>query len=161
MYKHYNHEGGIAVPCLISWPEKIKPEQLVAINATPTHLIDILPTLLSAAGADSSEQKTSLPGQDLLPLLTGEALVERTLFFEHEGNRAIRDGKWKLVSLRNQPWELYNMEKDRIELADLTERRPNIAKRLAKAWNAWAQENHVTPLPEDYEVEYLPVIKKR
>lgn len=160
LYKHYNHEGGIAVPCLISWPGKTKPEQLGAINASPTHLIDILPTLISAVGADSSEQKTSLPGQDLLPILSGETLVERPLFFEHEGNRAIRDGKWKLVSLRNQPWELYNMEKDRTELVNLAERRPKVVKQLAKAWNAWAQENHVTPLPEDYEVEYLPVIKK-
>jgi len=115
------------------------------ISATPTHLIDLVPTILAAAGID--RKKAKLPGRNLAPLWRGGGLPHRSLYFEHQGNRAVRAGRWKLVALRGKPWELYDMETDRTELKDLASRRPEIAKRLASDWNRWAAENHVTPLP--------------
>jgi len=73
-----------------------------------------------------------------LPALRGETPRPRTLFWEHEGNRAVREGNWKLVALQGGPWELYDLETDRTELNDLSARHPEIAARLANAWQKWA-----------------------
>ncbi len=158
LYKHFNHEGGIATPCIIHWPAHMS-RPAGAIDATPAHLIDIVPTLLNAARVTTPKTGDSieLPGKSLLPLLAGKQLADRALYFEHEGNRAVRQGRWKLVALRDKRWELYNVATDRTETHDLAAKHPEVAKRLSGAWDRWAKENQVTPLPEDYGVEYLPV----
>lgn len=86
-----------------------------------------------------------------------EQLMERTLYFEHEGNRAVRVGRWKLVALRSQQWELYDMLSDRAEMHDVSAKHPTIAQRLSESWDAWAKEYYVTPLPKEYGVEYIKV----
>ena len=96
----------------------------------------------------------------LLPLLRGESLPDRELFFEHEGNRAVRAGRWKLVALRGEPWELYDIRADRTETRDLASARPELVQRLSLAWAAWAKENQVTPLPNDYHVPYVPAARE-
>ncbi|MCA9067527.1 MAG: arylsulfatase, partial [Planctomycetaceae bacterium] len=167
MYKHYNHEGGIAVPCIIHWPNGMHTAA-GTINPTPAHLIDIVPTLMEAGkksnpSVTSSQSKSampSLPGVNLLPILRNETLPKRRLFFEHEGHRAVRDGRWKLVALRGKPWELYDTTTDRTELHDLTSKHTDIAHRMEEAWNQWAVRNHVTPLPKDYGVEGVPTADK-
>ena len=150
LYKHFNHEGGIAVPCIITGPEQHNTAG--RIDATPTHLIDVLPTLLDAAG-----ETAETPGQSLLPLIKDQAIGERMLFFEHEGNRAVRRGRWKLVGLRDQPWQLFNISRDRAETKDIAEKQPSVVASLSRAWDDWAAEHQVTPLPDDYQVDYLPV----
>lgn len=162
LYKHFNHEGGIAVPCILHWPAGMT-RKAGDIDQTPMHLIDIAPTLLNVAakGAKSRAQTPKLPGESLIPMLHGESLAQRTLFFEHEGNRAVRRGKWKLVSLRDKPWELYDLSNDRIESHDKSAKNAEIVKQLDEAWRQWAEENQVTPLPRDYGVEYLPVTDHR
>ncbi|MEM8667312.1 MAG: arylsulfatase [Planctomycetota bacterium] len=157
LYKHFNHEGGIAVPCILHWPDRMTAPA-GSINRTPTHLIDFFPTLLEASGIDSEDVPIDLPGRSLVPLLEEESLNDRILYFEHEGNRAVRHGRWKLVALRNQPWKLYDMRVDRTELNDVSKEHPFTTKRLTQMWNAWAEINDVTPLPNDYGVEYLPVL---
>jgi arylsulfatase len=77
------------------------------------------------------------------------------LFFEHQGNRAVRSGKWKLVALDDQPWELYNFSVDRVEMNDLSNKHPQRVKRMAAAWDKWGEANQVTPLPRDLGVGYL------
>jgi arylsulfatase len=91
-------------------------------------------------------------GRSLVPALHGEpasdrALV-RTLFFEHEGNRAVRDGDWKLVALHGGPWELYDLAADRTELHDLAARQPERVQELAAKWEAWAERCHVKRKPK-------------
>ena len=81
---------------------------------------------------------TRLEGRSLLPAFRGESAAPRTLFWEHEGHRAVRDGRWKLVARKGQPWELYDIEADRAELHDLSAREPERVSRLADAWAAWA-----------------------
>ncbi|WP_146511220.1 arylsulfatase [Thalassoglobus neptunius] len=152
LYKHYNHEGGISSPCIIHWP--IGPVPKGVISHQPAHLIDVLPTTVEAAQAERSEGASG-PGENLCPLLNSDGVVDRSLFFEHEGNRAVHSGEWKLVALRDEAWELYNIRSDRTELTDLAAEYPERVAKLAGEWNKWAAENLVTPLPEDYEVQYL------
>ena len=164
LYKHYNHEGGIASPGIIHWPAKLADSQ--PIIATPAHVIDIFPTLVEASGladpttrvaenAGAGRNKLPPAGVSLLPVLRGQPVAERDLFFEHQGNRAVRRGDWKLCALRGGPWELYNMRSDRVEMNDLAASQPSLVQSLAAAWDAWATANHVTPLPVDYGVGYL------
>ena len=158
LYKHYNHEGGISSPCIVHWPAGLKRKGV--IERQPSHLIDLMPTILEAAGATypdnlNGQNTAPLSGQSMLSLLNGQQVEQRTLCFEHEGNRAILDGKWKLSALRNQDWELYDIENDRTELVNLADEHPDIVSRLDSQWNAWAKENLVTPFPGNYRVPYL------
>jgi arylsulfatase A-like enzyme len=152
LYKHFNHEGGIASPGIVHWPAglKAKPGSIVH---QPAHIIDLLPTAVAAAGT-TYEGKLSLPGTDLVAQLNNGG-GERTLFFEHQGNRAVRQGKWKLVALDDQPWELYDFTQDRIEMNDLAGKFPEKVKQLSAAWDKWGAANQVTPLPRDLGVRYL------
>ena len=153
MYKHFNHEGGIASPGIVHWPVGLEAEP-GSIDRRPAHLLDLAPTALAAAGEGVSEL---LPGTDLIAQLNTEVTPERMLFFEHQGNRAVRMGQWKLVAFDDEPWELYDFSNDRTEMNNLVEKHPDIAKQLDKAWTLWAEENQVTPLPKDYGVKYLRV----
>jgi arylsulfatase len=159
LYKHYDYEGGISSPCIMHWPEGF--QRRGAMETAPAHLIDLMPTIVEVAGAKYPQRIDSrgifpMAGRSLVPVLHGEALPERTLYFEHEGNRAVREGRYKLTALRDGPWELYDMEADRTELEDLAGKHPEVVKALAKKWDAWAAENNVTPLPRDYHLFYMP-----
>ena len=154
MYKHYNHEGGINSPCIVHWPARLA-ERAGSIDHQPAHIIDLMPTLLAAAQADNTGS-LPLPGRDLVEqLLSTKTPSGRSLFFEHEGNRAIRRGSWKLVALKDQPWELYDCSTSRSELTDLAAEHATMVKTLSAQWDAWAKNNLVTPLPDDYQVGYL------
>ncbi len=152
LYKHFNHEGGIRSPCIIHWPKgNVRSGK---IENQPAHIIDLMPTIAEAAGAKYQGQ-LPLPGVSLLSLMQQGTPQPRTLFFEHEGNRAVHKGQWKLVALRDSPWELYNIADDPAELKNLAKQKPERVKNLATQWDQWAKENQVTPLPEDYGVDYL------
>tara|TARA_B100000519_G_scaffold59832_1_gene50050 strand:+ start:1153 stop:2793 length:1641 start_codon:yes stop_codon:yes gene_type:complete len=162
LYKHYSHEGGISMPAIIHWPQGNLARG--TINNTPAHIIDLVPTLLEAAGSEypqqwEGESTLPLPGVSLLSSWrandTGDT---RTLFFEHQGSRAVREGNWKLVATRGEPWELYDISKDRIESRNLVKRHPKLAKSLEAKWDRWAEDNQVTPLPKDLGAEYLPIL---
>lgn len=148
LYKHYVHEGGIASPLIVHWPAKLKnPGRWTDSQG---HLIDIMASCLDAAGAAypreyNGNAVTPLEGKSLLADITGETAVERdALYWEHEGNRAVHAGKWKLVSKWSKPeenrWELYDLEADRTETNDLAGERPEIAAELAAKWQAWADK---------------------
>ena len=79
-----------------------------------------------------------MEGESLLPVFAGNKKQERTLFWEHEGNRAVRRGNYKLVAIHDSPWELYDMGKDRSELKDLSATLPEKATALRKAYEDWA-----------------------
>ena len=135
-YKHYVHEGGIATPFVAHWPGVIKPGSL---EHQPAWVGDFMPTLLEAAGAKypgeyNGHEIKSLRGESFLPALSGGSIGrQRSIFFEHESNCAIRDGRWKLVSRHPAKWELYDMVADRTELCDLADANPRQRDRLAAA----------------------------
>lgn len=88
-----------------------------------------------------------LEGASLRLVLTGKALKRsRPIFWEHEGNRAARDGRWKLVAKENQPWELYDIESDRTEMNNLAAKYPAKVKELSVQWDEWASRAHVLPV---------------
>ena len=96
---------------------------------------------------NGGEKVQSLEGVSLRPAFTGENLQRvQPICWEHEGNRAIRDGQWKLVAKENQPWELYDMTADRTEMHTLADRLPDKAKALAERWEAWGVRANVLPL---------------
>ena len=160
LYKHYNHEGGISSPCIIHWPAGLGAHG--RINRQPAHLIDILPTILDACDIEEvqpSDTAFLLPGTSLLPTLAGvDTLSRRPLFFEHEGNRAMIKGDWKLTALKGRPWELYHMKEDRSELHNLADVHPDIVTAMEQEWDSWAEQNKVTPLPLDLEAPYLQTL---
>ena len=149
LYKHYGHEGGIAAPCIAHWPAGIRRKN--AIETRPSHLIDVMPTFVELAGAkypaESGGERIPPPaGASMVPALRGEKAGRGPLFWEHEGNRAARDGKWKLVALgADGPWELYDMEKDRTEMHNLASAHPDRVRAMAGQWEEWARRVNVLP----------------
>lgn len=141
LYKHWAHEGGIATPFIAWWPGNIRCGNL---NPQVGHVIDLMPTCLDAAGATYPSSRNGaeiLPveGRSLIPALTSTSpTVPRTLYWEHEGNRAVRQGRWKLVAKAGGKWHLYNLEADRTETRDLARQQPQIVSTLAAQWSDWA-----------------------
>lgn len=151
LYKHFVHEGGIATPALVSWPAMIR-EGGMRIHQ-PAHIIDIMATCLEAAKVPYPAHlggRTIIPtvGKSFLPLLQGGTQQARPLFWEHEGNRAVREGKWKLVAKHGGKWELYDMVADRTETNNLAARFPVIVKDLSLTYEAWAKQHQVEPWGE-------------
>ncbi len=150
-YKHYNHEGGIATPLIAHWPARITDAG--QLRTQPGHLIDIMPTCVELAGAAYPKEfkgRAILPmeSRSLVPAFDNKPIQRDALFWEHEGNAAIRVGDWKLVRLgRDGPWELYDLKADRTELHDLAAAQPERAKELAAKWDAWAERAQVKPYP--------------
>ncbi|MFK8111830.1 MAG: arylsulfatase, partial [Rubripirellula sp.] len=146
-YKHYNHEGGTASPLIAHWPAGVKPHgESDGWVATPTHLVDIMATCVDLGVATypaefKGKAITPAQGQSLMPLFSGKgAFADRPLYWEHEGNAAIRVGDRKLVRLGTAgKWELYDLGRDRTEQHDLAMERPQETASLAAQWNRWAR----------------------
>ena len=147
-YKHWVHEGGISTPLLWHWPDgTVGPGRL---ERTPFQLVDVLPNLLEAAGADYPSHRCGAPvppmeGRSMLPTVRGEVVQERPLFWEHEGNQGVRHGRWKLVRKHGQEWELYDMVTDRTELTDLSDREGSRVGEMSAAYDTWAKRCGVIP----------------
>ncbi len=148
-YKHWVHEGGIATPLIAHWPAGLKGAG--KITHQPGHLIDIMATCLDVAGARypatyQGRPVTPLEGRSLLPVLQGKQRVAHPhLCWEHEGNRAVRQGDWKLVAKSREPWELYDLAKDRTETKDLAASIPAKVKELTAIYDGWALRCGVVP----------------
>ena len=151
LYKHWVHEGGIASPLIVHWPEKIADGG--GIVREVAHVIDLMATALHAAGAPHPSSRAgddSIPveGTSLLPAFQDQPLEREAVFWEHEGNRAVRSGKWKLVSRYPGEWELYDLVTDRTEANDLAPAKPERVAALAALWNDWAARTGVVPWDE-------------
>lgn len=154
-FKAHLHEGGIATPLIVHWPEGVAESG--AMRTQPAHVVDIMATCLDVAGAaypgeDFARALPPLDGQSLAPLFaqkSAERVVQpRTLFWEHQGNRAIRSGEFKLVSEYPDDWELYDLSKDRSELTDLAAKNPDRVHSLARLYDQWAATANVLPWGE-------------
>jgi arylsulfatase len=155
LYKHYGHEGGINTPLIIHWPAGLKTKA-GAIAREAGHITDLMPTVLEVAGASYPQERQGqrvlpLEGVSLAPVLRGGHLPPRQIFMEHEGNRAVREGRWKLVALKDKPWELYDLETDPTEMKDLAAGKTDLVARLAQAWEDWADRCLVRQGPDGYK----------
>ena len=151
-YKHWVHEGGISTPFIAHWPAGLPTDG--SLCTLPSQLVDVLPTIMDAARARYPEERNGQPvppmeGVSLLPALRGREPQdpdgERDLFWEHEGNCAVRRGRWKLVKKYRNDWELYDIDVDRTELNDLAPDNSELVAELADAWQAWADRCGVIP----------------
>jgi arylsulfatase len=131
-YKKYMHEGGIITPCIVHWPAKIKPRKGY-VNEMG-HVMDLVPTALDLAKVSAE----GLPGISLGFLWGARAPVERTCFWEHEGNKAMRKGNWKLVKdQEDAAWALYNLANDPCETRNLAAAEPGILQDMLSSHQSW------------------------
>jgi arylsulfatase len=143
LYKQRVHEGGIATPLIAHWPAGLGTAPGARSDA-PGHVVDLMPTLLELAGASHPRAREGRPareprGESLVPVLRGGGRERGPIFWEHQGNRAVRDGRWKLVSRWRHGWELYDLEADRTELRNLAAARPDRVRELATLYEDWAK----------------------
>ncbi|ARP87794.1 arylsulfatase [Bordetella genomosp. 9] len=154
LYKHWIHEGGISTPLILHWPQGIADKG--GIRHTPGYLPDIMATILDITGAAypsvwEGNPIAPLEGTSLRPAFEGDADdgqgagVRPPMFWEHEGNAAVRIGKWKLVRKYPGPWELYDMDADRTELHDLAGDHPERVRDMAARYDEWARRCGVIP----------------
>ena len=151
-YKHFVHEGGISTPLIAHWPAGI--HRAGELEQQPGHIIDLMATCIDLSGATYPKE---FNGHDLYPV-EGRSLVpafdrkpiarDEPIFWEHEGNRAMREGKWKLVAKNpGGKWELYDMEADRTEMHDLAKELPDKLDEMKARWETWAKRTKALPWP--------------
>ena len=153
-HKTWVHEGGISTPLIAHWPAGIKARG--ELRHTPGHLVDIMPTVLELTGTKQPATIKGFavppaPGRSLVAAFARDVTVPHDFFWwEHEGNRAIRAGDWKLVTLAKGEWELYNLATDRGEIQNLAAKNPAKAKELEAMWTAQMEDTKklaMTDLP--------------
>jgi arylsulfatase A-like enzyme len=150
-FKHFTHEGGISTPLIAHWPRGIPRNRRNTLVHQPGHVIDVMATVVDVTGASYPRERSGqriqpMEGISLRRAFAGRPLDRRQpLFWEHEGNRAVRSGNWKLVSSYRDPWELYDIAADRVERNDLAAQHPDVVATLAAQWEAWAKRANVDP----------------
>lgn len=155
-YKHWVHEGGMKTPFIVHWPNGIPEEETGALIKEYGFLPDIMATFIDLAETKYPEEYkgnriTPAPGKSLLPLLKGQKVPvhDEPVFWEHEGNKAIRLGKYKLVSKwsngQEYNWELFDLERDGTEMNDLASTMPDKVQELSQLYDDWAKENNILP----------------
>lgn len=153
-YKHWVHEGGISAPFIAHWPDGFDGGGDICHD--PSHLPDVLPTILDAAGAayptraSNGEPAPALEGRSLIPTLRADSRgtspgTQRYLFWEHEGNAGVRCGRWKLVRKYGRDWELYDIDADRAESRDRAAQHPTLVHEMAGHYRQWAERCSVVP----------------
>jgi arylsulfatase A-like enzyme len=146
-FKSFVHEGGIITPAIFSWPGSIQPGRTDEL----AHVIDILPTCLELAqqaypSTRSGRRVKALDGSSLFKTLSGERRTgHKLLFWEHEGNCAVRQGDWKLVREFGSDWELYRLDRDRLETTNISSTHADKVHELADAFRMWAERSGVKP----------------
>ena len=149
LFKQYDHEGGARSPLIVSWPTGIPQKLAGSIPREVCHAIDLMPTLLAAAGAARVKQKPiPVEGRSFLGVLAGTGDIRKprdALFWMHAKGKAIRAGDWKLVSADKGPWELYNLARDGTELNDLAAEMPEKVAELKKRHAEWDRRTNLGP----------------
>ncbi len=159
-FKHWVHEGGISTPLIAHWPKGIAARGKLAHD--PGHLVDVMATCVELGKAKypiefSGKAIQPMDGESLVPVFkTGKRAERKPIFWEHEGNRAVRQGKWKIVAKFRRGWELYDIEADRNELTDLAAKQPDRVKKMVALYDEWALRAGVVP----YEKLLPPNSKK-
>jgi len=149
LYKHFTQEGGISSPFIARWPAVIQKGGTLCGQVG--HVTDIMATLVDIARAKhpanyEGHSIQPLEGSSLLPIFEGKNRPHpQPIFWEHEGNRAVRLEQWKLVARHRHAWELYDVVEDRTEQHDLAATHPEKLKEMSALYDAWAERCHVVP----------------
>jgi arylsulfatase len=139
LYKHWIHEGGISTPLIVHWPKGIAARG--ELRHATGHVVDFVPTILDVAGSKppakwDGKDVPPAPGRSLVPIFAKDsALARESIWWLHEGNRALRAGDWKIVAAgKDAPWELYDASSDRSETKNLAGAQPDKLKELVALW---------------------------
>ena len=152
LHKTWVHEGGIATPLIMHWPQGIWARN--QLRSAVSHVIDIAPTVLQLAGLPVAPDAGGppLPGKSLVSVFAeDQESPHDALWFYHQGNRALREGDWKIVhtvrsradgwraveaveDARPGDWALYNLATDRAEQHDLSAEQPELVRSMAARW---------------------------
>jgi arylsulfatase A-like enzyme len=162
LYKHFVHEGGACTPMIASWPAGIAKSDAGKFVRQTAYLPDFMATCVELAAATYPADVPPCQGNSLVPLLKGSnaSIHPDPIYWEHEGNAAVRWGNWKLVREYKKPWELYNIEADRTELNDLSRSHASKRSEMIGMWEQWATKNQVA-FPERFNMyEFLKKKKK-
>jgi arylsulfatase len=157
-FKHYTEEGGISTPLIAYWPKGIDRKLHGGFVRSPGHLVDIMPTLVELTGARYPKAFRGhaiipMQGRSFAPAFTGKSLHrDKPIFWEHEGNRAVRNGKWKIVARFKRPWQLFDMSRDRSETHDIAAQHRALVKKMAAQWSRWAMTSDVDPWRDSYDI---------
>jgi arylsulfatase A-like enzyme len=148
LYKHWIHEGGISTPLIFHWPQGIVEKG--GVRHTPGYLPDIMATVLDISSTAYPQQRDGKPlpaleGTSLMSVFNGDIAERAPMFWEHEGNAAVRIGNWKLVRKYPDPWELYDMAQDRTETRDLAAQYPDRVADMRARYDEWATRCGVIP----------------
>ena len=167
-YKHWVHEGGISSPLIVHWPKEIDPMNSGGqFRSEPTHLIDIMATCIDVGGGTyptnyNGHNIQPMEGKSLVSSFDNQSLDREAIFWEHEGNRAVRKGKYKLISraskkhsflwdktdkLELSDWELFDMELDRTEMNDIASDHRELVAEMSDMWLAWGKRTGIIPRP--------------
>jgi len=167
LYKHYVHEGGTRTPMIAHWPKGIARKG--EFEPSVGHIIDFMPTFIELAGAAYPTERNGKPilsmeGRSLVPAFQGKPDTPRTLAWEHEDNRGIREGDMKLVWVNyRRTWELYDLSTDPVEMNDLAAQQPETVTKMSEAWAEWARRTFVINDPRPartvFNVDKTPGLK--
>jgi len=148
-YKAWVHEGGIATPLIVRWPKVVEPG---TITHQVGHIIDFMPTCADVARTEypteyNGQKIIPVEGKSLLPIFQGKTRAgHETICWEWAGNRAVRQGQWKLVWDKElRAWALYDLEADRTETKDLSAEHGDRVEAMIETWNTWAERTGLTP----------------
>lgn len=157
-YKHFTHEGGIASPLIVHYPDGIKKDINNSFVGEYGHFTDIMATCVDLAGASypttfRGHSIHPMQGVSLVPNFNGNKTGRDFTFWEHESNIAMRDGKWKIVcktkentAFNEKSVMLYDMEADPTELNDLSGAYPEKRADMYARWMEWAENTDVLPM---------------
>ena len=165
-HKTWVHEGGVSTPLVVHWPKGIAARG--ELRHVPAQVVDIVPTVIELVTGNpfSFERGTEAPrypGKSLVAALKQDTTIARdSMWFLHEGNRALRVGDWKIVAAgQDAPWELYDLSKDRSESKNLAAEEPDRVRRLARQWEhetadykKWAEKDGPTNPPSRRQLSY-------
>ena len=163
-YKHWVHEGGIATPLIVHWPARVASGG--ELRHQPGQLTDIMATCVDVAGAEYPSQFNGndikpLEGTSLTRIFDDQPNGKEALVWEHEGNRAVRKGDWKLVCKFPGDWELYNIVENRTETDNVADSHPDIVEELSALHDAWAERCDVKPWAHMQEIMAEKAARRR
>ncbi len=149
-HKTWTHEGGISTPLVVSWPAGIA--ETGGLRTTPGHVVDLFATVLELAGAEARADSPPIHGRSLVPVFAGDGEpIHDSIWWHHDGHKAIRRGDWKAVQEKGGAWELYDLVRDRDESTDLSAAEGGRLDELVAEWNRLSAEFAQMAYPAGYE----------